>query len=160
MLSREWRCICSSTDRRCSNYIWVINNFIAYWGAAYIRGLTLNDAITMTLYESQITRDTTVCWTCVHANTGVNTKAPHFWPFANKMTVTYKSVARHDVIRFTSTMTILEHEQKCNVVVKWYISVFSFFDSSWLLLITLVSIASLIMNRSITRLLKWNSMWK
>ena len=28
--SREWRCSCSSADRRCSNYIWVIDNFIAY----------------------------------------------------------------------------------------------------------------------------------
>ena len=28
-LSREWRCSWSSTDRRCSNYISVINNFIA-----------------------------------------------------------------------------------------------------------------------------------
>ena len=29
-LSREWRCSWSSADRRCSNYIWVIGNFIAY----------------------------------------------------------------------------------------------------------------------------------
>ena len=29
----------SSADRRCSNYIWVINNFIAYQGASYIRDL-------------------------------------------------------------------------------------------------------------------------
>ena len=29
-LSREWRCSWSSADRRCSNYIWVINNSIAY----------------------------------------------------------------------------------------------------------------------------------
>ena len=29
-LSREWRCSWSSDDRRCSNYIWVINNFIAH----------------------------------------------------------------------------------------------------------------------------------
>ena len=35
MLSRDWRCSWSSADRRCSNYIWVIDNFIA---AAYIRG--------------------------------------------------------------------------------------------------------------------------
>ena len=28
VLSREWRCSWSSVDRRCSNYIWVINNFI------------------------------------------------------------------------------------------------------------------------------------
>ena len=30
VLSWEWRCSWSSTDRRCSNYIWVIANFIAY----------------------------------------------------------------------------------------------------------------------------------
>ena len=30
MLSREWRCSWSSADRRCSNYIWVIDNFIAF----------------------------------------------------------------------------------------------------------------------------------
>ena len=42
VLSREWRCTCSwsSADRRCSNYIWVINNCIAFSGATYIRGLT------------------------------------------------------------------------------------------------------------------------
>ena len=39
VLSWEWRCSRSSADRWCSNYIWVINNFIAYWGASYIRGL-------------------------------------------------------------------------------------------------------------------------
>ena len=37
MLSSEWRYNC--TDRRCSNYIWVINNFIAYWGETCIRAL-------------------------------------------------------------------------------------------------------------------------
>ena len=43
MLSREWRCSWSSTDRRCSNYIWVINNFIACSGASsYIRGFTVD----------------------------------------------------------------------------------------------------------------------
>ena len=41
VLSREGRCSWSSADRRCSNYIWVINNFIAYWGMAYIGGLTV-----------------------------------------------------------------------------------------------------------------------
>ena len=30
VLSREWRCGWSSTDRRCSNYNWVIHHFIAY----------------------------------------------------------------------------------------------------------------------------------
>ena len=41
VLSWEWRCSWSSADRRCSNYIWVINNSIANIGAAYIRGLTV-----------------------------------------------------------------------------------------------------------------------
>ena len=39
VLSREWRSSWSSADRRCSNYIWVINNYIAHYGAIYIRGL-------------------------------------------------------------------------------------------------------------------------
>ena len=38
--SWEWRRSWSSTDRRCSSYIWVMNNLIAYWGAPYIRELT------------------------------------------------------------------------------------------------------------------------
>ena len=40
-LNREWRCSWSSADRRCSNYIWVINNYIPYKGASYIRDLTV-----------------------------------------------------------------------------------------------------------------------
>ena len=40
-ISWEWRCSWSSADRRCSNYIWVINNFIAFEGATYIRGFTV-----------------------------------------------------------------------------------------------------------------------
>ena len=42
LLSREWRCSWSSADRRCSNYIWVINSFIAQSGGYYIRCLTVN----------------------------------------------------------------------------------------------------------------------
>ena len=45
VLSREWRCSWSSADRRCSNYIWVINDFIAYLGVSYIRGLMVLDLI-------------------------------------------------------------------------------------------------------------------
>ena len=41
MLSREWRCSWSSADRRCSNYILVIHNYIAYQCAYYIRGYTI-----------------------------------------------------------------------------------------------------------------------
>ena len=38
VLNWEWRHSWSSADRRCSNYIWVINNCIA-WGVPYIRCL-------------------------------------------------------------------------------------------------------------------------
>ena len=41
VLSQVWRCGWSSADRRCSNYIWVINNFIAHLGANCIRGFTV-----------------------------------------------------------------------------------------------------------------------
>ena len=41
VLSWEWRCSWSSTDRRCSNYIWVINSLTAYQSASYIRDLTV-----------------------------------------------------------------------------------------------------------------------
>ena len=40
MLSREWNGG-SSADRRCSNYIWVIDNFIAYLCAPCIRTFTV-----------------------------------------------------------------------------------------------------------------------
>ena len=42
VLSREGRCSWSSADRRCFNYIWVINNSIAYLSAPYIIDLTVN----------------------------------------------------------------------------------------------------------------------
>ena len=41
VLSQEWKCSWSSADKRCSDYIWVNNLFIAYQGATYIRGLTV-----------------------------------------------------------------------------------------------------------------------
>ena len=41
MLSQEWRCSWSSADRRCSNYIWVIDDFIGYKDASHIRDFTV-----------------------------------------------------------------------------------------------------------------------
>ena len=35
VLSGEWRCSWSSAGRRCSNYIWVMNNFIAQLDATH-----------------------------------------------------------------------------------------------------------------------------
>ena len=37
VLNRGWRCSWSSADKRCSIYIWVIDNFIAYKGVLYQR---------------------------------------------------------------------------------------------------------------------------
>ena len=45
VLSWEWRCSWSSADRRYSNYIWVIDNFIANLGATYIRGLPVASVV-------------------------------------------------------------------------------------------------------------------
>ena len=42
VFSREWSCSWSSTDRWCSNYIWVVNNLIAYKGVTYSRDLTVD----------------------------------------------------------------------------------------------------------------------
>ena len=47
VLSREWRCSWGSADRRCSNYIWVIDNLIANLGASYIRELTVYSLCTL-----------------------------------------------------------------------------------------------------------------
>ena len=41
VLNREWRCSWSSANRQCSNYIWVVNNFIACQDTPYIRDLTV-----------------------------------------------------------------------------------------------------------------------
>ena len=44
VLSREWRYrrySWSSADRRCSNYIWVIDNSVAYLCATYVRDFTV-----------------------------------------------------------------------------------------------------------------------
>ena len=41
VLNRECRCSWSSAHKRYSKYIWVINNFISYYGVTYIRGFTV-----------------------------------------------------------------------------------------------------------------------
>ena len=55
VLSREWRCSWSSwssADRRCSNYIWVINNLIAYLAASYIRDLTVVSCRSTSIFDA------------------------------------------------------------------------------------------------------------
>ena len=42
VLSQEWRCSWSSAERWCSNYIWMISQFIVYLGVPYIRGLMVD----------------------------------------------------------------------------------------------------------------------
>ena len=51
VLSWEWRCSWCSADRRCSNYIWVIHNFITKWCASYIRDLTDSTFIDATMWH-------------------------------------------------------------------------------------------------------------
>ena len=45
VLSRELRCSWSSAGRRCSNYIWVINNLIAHQCASHIRDMTVSSML-------------------------------------------------------------------------------------------------------------------
>ena len=67
MLRRELRCSWSSADRRCSNYIWVINNLIAYQGVPYIKDLAVNFLSTHTIFYSSKKRSYTYLnkWFCV-----------------------------------------------------------------------------------------------
>ena len=60
-LRLEWRCSWSSANRRCSNYIWVTNDFIAYQGTTYIRCLRVV--------------------TDVDNGMQIRTQFPHYWPF-------------------------------------------------------------------------------
>ena len=55
VLSQEWRCSWSSADRRCSDYIWVINNCIAYEGAPYIEDLAVNCFIQQAIFRGFFT---------------------------------------------------------------------------------------------------------
>ena len=74
VLCQEWRCSWGSTDRRCSNYIWVINNFIAYWGVAYIRGFTIVYLrIYVSLSLSELTKLT------IRTSNSDDTKWEHIW---------------------------------------------------------------------------------
>ena len=60
--SREWRCSWSSADRRCSNYIWVIDNFISYQGATYIRDLAVSHNFVHATIVQMPTRTAELLW--------------------------------------------------------------------------------------------------
>ena len=69
VLSREWRCSWSSADRRCSNYIWVINNLIAYYSGSYIRDLMVYIYIYICIYiytytYRDVSGNTWMCMLC------------------------------------------------------------------------------------------------
>ena len=97
MLSREWRCSWSSADRRCSNYIWVIDNFIAYQGASYIRGLR---------YYS---RTTTYGWVAIHYGNHMTSEKYYCWPCTAQMTSKIPAVraVHRDCERFYISYVIL-----------------------------------------------------
>ena len=79
VLSRESRCSWCSADRRCSNYIWVIRNFIDHSGVAYIRGLTVSVTgvlASIVLYVLDLVTTAPDCllhvnWTCFNICIGV-----------------------------------------------------------------------------------------
>ena len=68
VLSREWRRSQSSADRRGSNYNWVINSFIVFSCAFYIRGLTV---LTNKHRQSSMCHDDVIKWK----------NFPCYWPF-------------------------------------------------------------------------------
>ena len=63
VISRKWRC---SWTRRCSNCIWVSNNFNAYQGASHIRGFTVSIRAYQTIENPTVSK---------------KSKAPRFWLF-------------------------------------------------------------------------------
>ena len=78
VLSRKWRCSWSSADRRCSNYIWVINNLIAHKGASAIRDLTVG------LFKvSLVFHDLGIFWLIIHHLT----KRPMDWSISQNLMV-------------------------------------------------------------------------
>ena len=62
VLSGEWRCSWSSADRRCSNYIWVINDLIVNWGAAYIRDFTVTEWTPLYLNDYTLSQHFDLFW--------------------------------------------------------------------------------------------------
>ena len=78
MLSREWRCSWSSADRRCSNYIWVIANFIAYWGASYIRDFTVHHVLPASIMTGRVLCNPS--WHLIFVPCDRYKTEPHFLP--------------------------------------------------------------------------------
>ena len=95
VLNREWKGSWSSTEMRCFCYIWVINNFIVYYGATYIRGLTV--AIFSEVVPRSLGR-----W--------------HFCPGAREVTLT--DVGKFD--RYQATTKHESHELCTYFLEYWY----------------------------------------
>ena len=71
---------------RCSNYIWVINNSIAYKGATYIRGLSV--IVNLQLLVTRCWRGITCIQTILssHKNVVSWKYFPHYYPYWIKST--------------------------------------------------------------------------
>ena len=74
VLSWECRCSWSSADRRCSNYIWVINKYIAYWGGSNIRDLTVHPL------EVAFTKWVEIIWNPLKRNNQIINSSPMVYP--------------------------------------------------------------------------------
>ena len=94
VLSWEWRCSWSSADRRCSNCIWVINNFITYEGATYIRGFTVFKNMTM-----KINGQGHVCGQRSMSRLTFKIQRSRSWSRSNLM-VTFKAWSSIDMFAF------------------------------------------------------------
>ena len=77
VISWEWRCSWSSADRRCSNYIWVINDFIAL-GATYIRGLTVMlICVLQAIFTCTLTANYSILWWLSHGQVWIKEQSNH-----------------------------------------------------------------------------------
>ena len=114
VLIGEWRCSWSSGDRRCSNYIWLINNSIAFKCVAYIRDLTVQSGhgiASINQCSGVIMRAMASQWICSGADQRKHggsawqafVRGIHRWPVdsPHKVSVTRKRFPFDDVTMFT-----------------------------------------------------------
>ena len=117
----------NGVDRRCSNYIWVINNFIAHSGVAYISGLTLCKCVMHVMWFSLRCNRTTNYSEGVnyfnhrvqHGKTTITDlplKSFHTMSNINKRTV-YRGKSKWSITKNVIFMTTLWHENALHIAV-------------------------------------------
>ena len=120
-LSRwEWRCRCSNADMRCSNYMWVIMNLIASYGAAYITDLMVVSyliyvgyTILCAIHGLIFLTSSRNIWTHLFVNTYIFVSLGILYYFVNCITIfgrnhLYTYVCKHTISLKTSTLWWIE----------------------------------------------------